>query len=103
MERLTSRNRGNAYYPKCIKEPCKGNGCHINECNFDYEICERLAAYEDTGCTPEEVVRLKKAHMDCEPYEKGTDETIKRLMAVLNSAVEELENIYERDTEPDLI
>ena len=59
MERLTKRGNGHAYYPRCFKEPCYGSGCKIKDCPFETEVCECLAAYEDTGLTPEEVKRSK--------------------------------------------
>ena len=58
MERLTEWNGGqtrHAYYPRCFKEPCYGSGCKIKDCPFETAVCERLAAYEDTGMTPEEI------------------------------------------------
>ncbi len=58
MKRLTEWNGEqprNAYYPRCFKYPCYGNGCKINDCLFETEVCDRLAAYEDTGLTPEEI------------------------------------------------
>lgn len=58
MERLTEWNGGqtrDAYYPRCFKDPCYGNGCKIKDCPFETAVCERLAAYEDTGLTPEEI------------------------------------------------
>ena len=58
MERLTEWNGGktrHAYYPRCFKYPCYGNGCKIKDCPFETAVCERLAAYEDTGLTPEEI------------------------------------------------
>ena len=58
MERLTKWNGGqtrHAYYPRCFKEPCYGSGCKIKDCPFETAVCERLAAYEDTGLTPEEI------------------------------------------------
>ncbi len=58
MERLTEWNGGqtrHAYYPRCFKAPCYGDGCKINDCPFETAVCERLAAYEDTGLTPEEI------------------------------------------------
>ena len=58
MERLTEWNEAshkNAYYPRCFEEPCYGGGCKINDCPFETAVCERLAAYEDTGLTPEEI------------------------------------------------
>lgn len=60
MERLTKWENGNAYYPRCFEEPCYGGGCKDSDCPFETAICERLAAYEDTGLTPEEVAEYKK-------------------------------------------
>lgn len=61
MKRLTERGNGHAYYPRCFGEPCGGMGCRIKDCPFDGEICERFAAYEDTGLEPEEVLPKDKA------------------------------------------
>ena len=58
MERLTEWNGEqprHAYYPRCFKAPCYGDGCKINDCLFETAVCERLADYEDTGLTPEEI------------------------------------------------
>ena len=55
MERLTKWENGHAYYPRCFEKPCYGGGCVTRDCPFETAICERLAAYEDTGLTPEEV------------------------------------------------
>ena len=58
MERLTEWNKSShkhAYYPRCFKEPCYGSGCKIEDCPFETAVCERLAAYEDIGLTPEEI------------------------------------------------
>ena len=59
MERLTKWENGHAYSTRCFKEPCYGSGCKINDCPFETAVCDRLAAYEDTGLTPEEVERSK--------------------------------------------
>nr|DAU56531.1 MAG TPA: hypothetical protein [Caudoviricetes sp.] len=62
MERLTRRSdTGHAYYPRCFEEPCIGAGCKIKDCLLDDIICDRLAAYEDTGLEPEEVLPKDKA------------------------------------------
>lgn len=61
MERLTKRENGHAHYPRCFEEPCGGMGCRTEDCEFKDEICERLAAYEDTGLEPEEVLPKDKA------------------------------------------
>lgn len=55
MERMTKRENGHVHYPRCFEEPCGGMGCRTEDCGFKVEICERLAAYEDTGLEPEEV------------------------------------------------
>lgn len=58
MERLTEWNGGqtsHAYYPRCFKELCYGGRCRIKACPFKTAVCDRLAAYEDTGLTPAEV------------------------------------------------
>lgn len=55
MERLTKWENGHAYYPRCFEKPCYGGGCVTRDCPFETEICERLAAYEDTGVMPEEI------------------------------------------------
>ena len=59
MERLTKRENGHVHYPRCFEEPCGGMGCRDEDCEFKVEICERLAAYEDTGLEPWEVKRSK--------------------------------------------
>lgn len=59
MERLTKWENGRAHYPRCFEEPCGGMGCRIKDCSLDVAICERLAAYEDTGLTPEQCVNAK--------------------------------------------
>ena len=64
MERLNKWNESSykhAYYPRCFKEPCYGSGCKIKDCPFETAVCERLAAYEDTGLTPEAVETVKLA------------------------------------------
>ena len=66
MERLTEWNGSSykhAYYPRCFKEPCYGSGYKIKDCPFEIAVCERLAAYEDTGIEPESVEALKLSMM----------------------------------------
>ena len=56
MKRLTVRDEksGVAYFQKCF-DPCDGR-CSYCEQETDY--CETLAAYEDTGLSPEQIVQL---------------------------------------------
>ena len=64
MERLTKWNdeqTRHAYYPRCFKGPCYGNGCKIDGCPFEAAVCDRLAAYEDTGLTPERCAEFARA------------------------------------------
>ena len=64
MERLTEWNdeqTRHAYYPRCFEEPCYGGGCKIKDCPFETEVCDRLAAYEDTGLTPERCAEFARA------------------------------------------
>lgn len=63
MERLTEWNDEqprHAYYPRCFEEPCYGSGCKIKDCPFETAVCDRLAAYEDTGLSPENVSWMKE-------------------------------------------
>ena len=65
MERLTARNENGkkkAYYPYCFREDtCDGDGSSekCDTCEFSTKICEKLAEYEDTGLTPEQLLELK--------------------------------------------
>ena len=47
MERLTKISEiGNAYYPKCFKEPCCGMGeCLDDKCSLMLDACKKLAEY----------------------------------------------------------
>lgn len=65
MNRLTARTtNGHAYYPECFKAPCNGDGCKKEMCDFSIEICSKLADYEDTGLTPEQIGQLQEMHME---------------------------------------
>lgn len=64
MERLTARNErfpDETYYPYCFREDtCGGEGMSdkCDMCEFPIKICKRLAAYEDTGLTPEQICSI---------------------------------------------
>lgn len=64
-----------------------------------------LKAYEDTGLTSEEITALKKDYekrtcTGCWLKDgKNTAKRIDELKGLLESAVEELENVYQRETE----
>lgn len=63
MNRLTARDEhGNAYYPECFKEPCNGGGCTKDMCDFEVEVCNKLAAYEDTGLDPEQLSAIDEEY-----------------------------------------
>lgn len=56
MERLTERFDGWVMRKGC-NGPCRT--CNGAECAGIYPMIDRLAAYEDTGLTPEEVFELR--------------------------------------------
>ena len=59
MKRLTAiSDAGEAYYPYCYRaDTCDGEGEteKCRDCEFSQQICKTLAAYENTGLTPEEI------------------------------------------------
>ena len=90
MERLTEWNGGqtrNAYYPRCFEEPCGGMGCRIKDCLFNAEICERLAAYEDTGLEPYEI----KGFAEDVAYQFGYYFPIKDILYISTGGLSTLE------------
>ncbi len=73
MERLTERGKkGFAYFPKCFEEPCNGGGCKKDDCEFLAQVCDRLAAYEDTGLEPEEIKDFVKRYFPRSGAERST-------------------------------
>ncbi len=66
MERLTARNErfpDETYYPYCFREDtCRGEGMSdkCDMCELPYKICKKLADYEDTELTPEQIAGLKE-------------------------------------------
>lgn len=62
MERLTAiSENGKAYYPYCFREDtCDGCGSSekCDQCELSLKVCETLAAYENTGLTPEQIMEL---------------------------------------------
>lgn len=115
MERLTIDFCGN-WVPKAL---CSvGADGLVNDCDGcrDYctDDCDRcgiqhsfdlLASYEDTGLLPGEIMALKKDYekSTCTgcwlKNEKRAAKKITELKELLESAVEELENVYQRETE----
>lgn len=88
MERLTKWENGHAYYPRCFENPCYGGGCVTRDCPFETAICKRLAAYEDTGFSPEEI---KSAFT--------TDALIKMAAQALGTTPERLRKLAAADKE----
>ena len=65
MNRLTARTTNwHAYYPECFKAPCNGDGCKKEMCDFSIEICSKLADYEDTGLTPEQIRQIDELYAE---------------------------------------
>lgn len=64
MKRLTAiEENGNAFYPYCFREDtCFGAGESEKclECDFAKKVCETLAAYENTGLTPSQILEMKE-------------------------------------------
>lgn len=59
MNRHTARDRdGNAFYVECF-EHCNGEPGECGNCKCTDRQCETLAAYEDTGLTPAEIMQMK--------------------------------------------
>lgn len=79
MERLTHKRHDSDAYTIGCSRSCRGGEC--GDCEEFGKIIERLAAYEDTGLTPEE----------CAEYKKFEDEiiasgkTFGRLIELLNA------------------
>lgn len=76
MNRLTGRdNTGNAYFTKCFEEPCNGAGATewCDECDGLEQVCERLAAYEDTGLNPEQLIEIDRLYRELCEKVKGND------------------------------
>lgn len=65
MERLTAiSENGKAYYPYCFREDtCDGCGSSekCGQCELSLKVCETLAAYENTGLTPSEIIELSES------------------------------------------
>lgn len=70
MERLTARHKnGNreAYYPYCFRpDTCDGDGTSekCDRCHFEKAVCERLANYEETGLTPEQIREIDRLYTE---------------------------------------
>ena len=74
MERLTAiSENGKAYYPYCFREDtCDGCGSSekCDQCELSLKVCETLAAYENTGLTPEQIRKLKERDTAKAPNKK---------------------------------
>ena len=72
ISRLTGWDKGSAYYLKCF-EGDEG-GCEYMEsdkcfmCDDNSAACRRLAEYEDTGLSPEEVRALKSENKNFQQW-----------------------------------
>lgn len=70
MERLTARHKnGNreAYYPYCFRpDTCDGDGTSekCDRCHFQKAVCEKLANYEETGLTPEQIREIDRLYAE---------------------------------------
>lgn len=77
MERLTAiSENGKAYYPYCFREDtCDGCGSSekCDQCELSLKVCETLAAYENTGLTPSEIIELKERNTVRSPIDIDED------------------------------
>lgn len=64
MERLTAKENGHYYYPRCFEWECDGASERCEECELEEEVCERLGQYEDIGMSPDEIVGKLEALAD---------------------------------------
>ena len=65
MKRLTARDEhGNAYYLKCFDEPCNSGGCPPPPPPPPLEVYDKLAAYEDTGISPEQIREIDRLYSE---------------------------------------
>lgn len=94
MKRLTKRINGNEYalcgnviYAKC--ENCQNRlpKCYEDDCHTEIEVLQKLATYEDSNLSPEEVMEMKslceKTYDDLRyrlrKYEQAVEEAEKAL------------------------
>ena len=81
MKRLTAiEENGNAFYPYCFREDtCFGAGESEKclECDFAKKVCETLAAYENTGLTPSQILEMKERDTAKVPSVKINNEAVK--------------------------
>lgn len=64
MKRLTAKENGHYYYPRCFEGECDGASEWCEDCKFEAEVCNRLGQYEDSGLYPDEIRRLKEKKQD---------------------------------------
>lgn len=79
--------------------------CGENSWDYKALLLERLGTYEDTDLEPEEIILFKRDYekRTCTGCwlkdEKAMAKKINELKDLLELAAEELENLYERETE----
>jgi len=58
VQRMTKRYpTGKAYYKHCLTSKCDKN------CSFN-PLCEKIAAYEDTGLTPGQIIEMDRLYLE---------------------------------------
>lgn len=95
MDRLTARNHlGNVYLPECIKK-CNGgpDPYECIDCTVEFAIYNRLAEYEDTGLTPEEVAEAKKM------VEKEVAFEVNKICTIEETSIPRLQELANADKE----
>ena len=96
MDRLTARNEnGEVYFPHCFREDiCDGLGIstECNRCDFDFRVCNKLAEYEDTRLTPEDIREIDKIYSE---QAKELAE-VKKENEKLKEKIESIRRMYEK-------
>lgn len=87
LNRLTAlSDRGTHYFPECF-ERCGGDPKDCKDCDYNIKICEALAAYEETGLSPEQIKALKNQTFNNITLPAAFSETEEQLNNELTEAI----------------
>lgn len=100
-KRLTGWDRGNPYVRECFERTAEEGGCeYMNTqkciwCEHNLDTIRRLAQYEDSGFSPEQINTLLEKLAEALAGQEGqlTDRQIDAVLKVLEEAAEILEDI----------
>lgn len=87
LNRLTASDEaGFCYFPECI-ERCGGDPKDCANCEFIIKVCDALAAYEETGLSPEQIKALKNQAFNNITLPAAFSETEEQLNNELTEAI----------------